>query len=449
MKFFARIWHRLKNQAWPNFSNFAVKRLLMRGPTIACLRFLVNAIALPAIIGVSLFRRRISRASRPAVLFGITPLINNKAWSQALKREGYKAASFVYGVYVINTKDDFDYSPEKVFPRASCFRLFFLLEPYLCFFWGLKNFDVFVFDFDLGFLRRTPLRFLELPLFRLAGRKIIGISYGGDVSDVRRCKDEASRTALLQDYPDLAANADEIRRRVRHYTRWASFIVSGGGLIDFLPRVDFMVTNLCGIDSDEWDNRGGAPAGNVNNWPIKILHAPNHRHIKGTPYLIAACEELRREGMQIELIIKERVPNREILEVMREVDIVASAFITGFYELFAVEGMSMGKPVLNYWRPDLKELYTTHSYASECPIVDTPVGMIKENIRMLANDPELRARLGTEGRRYVEKHHSYDAIGKMLARIITRVWLGEEELPAKEVSSERSVTANGALSKSS
>lgn len=66
---------------------------------------------------------------------------------------------------------------------------------------------------------------------------------------------------------------------------------------------------------------------------------------------------------------------------MRDADIVASAFLTGYYELFAIEGMSMGKPVLNYWRPDLKAINSTYSFASECPVVDTPVEKIKEDVR--------------------------------------------------------------------
>lgn len=82
------------------------------------------------------------------------------------------------------------------------------------------------------------------------------------------------------------------------------------------------------------------------------MHAPNHRHIKGTEFLIQACEELRAEGMPIELMLKERTPNSEIRRLMRDADIVASAFVMGCYELFAIEGMSMGKPVLNYCRPE-------------------------------------------------------------------------------------------------
>ena len=142
-------------------------------------------------------------------------------------------------------------------------------------------------------------------------------------------------------------------------------------------------------------------------------------------FLIQACEDLRAEGLPVQLIIKERIPNSEINRLMREVDIVASGFVIGYYELFAIEGMSMSKPVLNYWRPDLKLLYSEYSYASECPIIDTPVSDLKKNIRLLVGDPDLRRQLGQAGRRYVQKYHSYAAIGELFDRVIRKVWFDE------------------------
>jgi hypothetical protein len=397
---------------------------------------LASVIALPiALLAARLFRRQPSLSRRPSVLFGITPIINNKYWSNALQKLGYQSASFVYHVYQINAVDDFDYNAAKVFPRLGRLPGFFIWEPYLCFFWGLKNFDVFVFDFDGGFLRGTPLQFVEFPLLSLARKKIIAIPYGSDAMDLRRCADMGFKVAILQDYPLLGLNAEKIARRVEHYARWVSFTVCGGVMTDFLPRADLLRVSICGIDINEWKDRRQPEEVDalVRNRPIKIFHAPNHRNIKGTQFLIDACDELRAEGLALELIIKEGIANQEVKRLMQEVDIVASAFLTGYYELFAIEGMSMGKPVLNYWRPDLKLIYSTYSFAAECPVVDTPVAKIKDNIRMLAEDPELRAKLGSAGRRYVEKYHSHQAIGKTLDNIVRKVWYGLEDSSAPEL----------------
>jgi glycosyltransferase involved in cell wall biosynthesis len=381
----------------------------------------IALVALPAALALALLRRR-RRPVKPRVLLGVTPIINIKYWSSALRDQGYETRTLVYDVYSINEPDDFDYTPERLFPRLSRSRAFVVIKPFACFFWALGRFDVFVFSFDGGLLRGTPLQYLELPLYALADLKVIAIPYGGDAIDVRRCRDPATREALLNDYPQLERQRRQVARRVAHYSRWVPCIVCGGVMVDFLPRFDILVTSALSLNTEEWRPASPKLPSARRNSNVTILHAPNHRHIKGTEFLLRACDELRSEGVPVELILKERVANTEIRRTMQEVDIVASAFVMGYYELFAVEGMSMAKPVLNYWRPDLKALYSEHSYASECPIVDAPPALLKDRIRMLAEDPDMRRRLGEDGRRYVEKHHSLEATGKFLDELISGVW---------------------------
>jgi glycosyltransferase involved in cell wall biosynthesis len=277
---------------------------------------------------------------------------------------------------------------------------------------------VFILDFDGGFLRRSPLEFLELPLLRLARRPVIAIPYGSDVIDVRRCPDERTREALLRDYPELERLAASTARRVRHYGRWASFVICGGSMGDYTPRCDLLLPSCLAIDADEWRATRAPPA----EGPVRVLHAPNHRAIKGTEHVVDACRRLAAEGLPVELVLLEGVPNQEIRRTIEDVHVVASAFVMGYYELFAVEGMSMSRPVLNYWRPDLKRLHTERSFAGECPIVDAPIDELADRIRELVIDSGLRARLGEEGRRYVERRHSYEAMGAVLADVVRTVW---------------------------
>jgi len=107
---------------------------------------------------------------------------------------------------------------------------------------------------------------------------------------------------------------------------------------------------------------------------------------------------------------------------MAEADIVADQFIVGWYAFFAIEAMAMAKPVLCYLRPDLLELYTLYSFADECPLVNTPPLEIKERLRELIHDAKRRRELGIAGRRYVEDHHSLEAVGAWLDGIYRSVW---------------------------
>jgi hypothetical protein len=226
---------------------------------------------LPAlIIGLG---ARARYAARPAVLVGVTPIITKKYWAKALRKAGYQSVSFVYGVYSVNSPIDFDYMPERLFPKLSRIKRAHLVLPYLCFLWALINFEVFIMDFDGRFLRSTPFRFLEFPMYTLARRKVIAIPYGSDILDLRRCRDTATRVAIVQDYPRIGTNYREVERRVKHYARWASFIITGGIWLDFLPRFDLVVTNVAAIDVDEWSDkpRKGGKGFSFKRWSDQDL----------------------------------------------------------------------------------------------------------------------------------------------------------------------------------
>ncbi len=393
-----------------------------RRSVAAIVKLMLGLTVLALAFPIALRERRLRGGrAKPRILVGISPLINIRYWAGALRSAGYEASTFVYEVYGINRPEDFDHRPETVFPGLAKLPGFRVVASFASFLWGIRAFDVFVFDFDLGFLRNTWLKWLELPLLRLARKEIIAIPYGSDVTDIRRCWHTPTKAALLHHYPLLRTQAPVIARRTRHYERWASLTAPAGNLLDFVDRADVMVTNMAAIDTEQWK----PPAGERREGPVRILHAPNHRAVKGTELLVRACDELRQEGVGLELIIKERVPNSEVRDAMAESDIVAPNFVMGCYGLMAVEGMAMGKPVLDCWRPDLYLMHAAFSYAAECPIVDCPPERLKDNIRRLVLDADLRRRLGEAGREYVVRHHSYDAMGRLLSAMVRRVWDGE------------------------
>jgi hypothetical protein len=209
-----------------------------------------SACFLPAILLAVVRRRFRRRRERPRVLFGITPIINSQYWSGALRARGYESRTFIYDqAYVINSADDFDARPETLMPGLARVPGFRLARQYLSFMWALENVDVVVLDFDGGFLRGTPLQYLEFGLARLAGQRIVGIPYGSDAIDLRRCPDAATRTAMLEDYPLTGRDADRTARRVKHYGRWADYIVCGGHMFDYLPRWDLLVASPLAVDT--------------------------------------------------------------------------------------------------------------------------------------------------------------------------------------------------------
>ena len=79
---------------------------------------------------------------------------------------------------------------------------------------------------------------------------------------------------------------------------------------------------------------------------------------------------------------------------MRQSDIIAEQFIHG-YALTAMEGMSLGKPVMSNLSDDhYYQVHRLYTGLDECPIVNTSIGQIKDHLRMLIINSELRRQIG-------------------------------------------------------
>jgi glycosyltransferase involved in cell wall biosynthesis len=179
------------------------------------------------------------------------------------------------------------------------------------------------------------------------------------------------------------------------------------------------------IDTDEWKPHGAKMEHRVNG-AVRILHAPNHRGIKGTEYILAAVNQLKAEGLAVELVLAERISNNQIRRLMQEVDILADQLILPGFGLNAIEGMASGLPVIaNLEDRAATEVFRRYSFLNECPIVSAGLGTIVEALRVLATNRPLRSELGVAGRAYVEKYHSY-ATAQYLFSSIYRKFAGEE-----------------------
>jgi hypothetical protein len=144
--------------------------------------------------------------------------------------------------------------------------------------------------------------------------------------------------------------------------------------------------------------------------PLRIVHAPNHRHFKGTRFLIEAVEQLQREGLALELKLVERLPNDEALAIYRTADLVFDQCLIGFHGYFAIEAMALGKPVVCFIRKPAAYLIDHEN----CPIINAPPEGLAGTIRQLASDRQRLHELGQAGRRYVEKYFSLSAFARRL-----------------------------------
>ncbi len=316
----------------------------------------------------------------------------------------------------INRRDDFDVHREDFLGTA---RTWEAVRDFFVFAWGLRRADVLLTFFDGGLLRHTGLRRLEGPLLRLAAKRLIVFPYGSDIA-VPGYLGVVER-ALLIDYPEIADRARATRRRVDYFCRWADLVIRNHQY-GYLPRADVVWPTQMAVDTELWKGDGRASRADGADGEVVVVHAPNHRHIKGTDRLLQAIETLRARGLQIRLDVIERRPNEEVRAAVHRCDIVAEQVLAGF-GIFAIEGASAGKPVLSAlgWMP--KELRSS-VLMSNCPFVDVDAEGLEPALEQLVREPARREALGRDGREFALQHCSYEATARIWAALIDHVWKG-------------------------
>ena len=193
--------------------------------------------------------------------------------------------------------------------------------------------------------------------------------------------------------------------------------------VGYLPRHDAFWSYGLAVDTEHWSPRDGERgAGGMS-----IVHAPNHRQIKGTDAVIEAVDRLRTEGLDVRLVLLEGRANEEVREAIRAADVAVDQLLTG-YGLFAVECMSSGVPVISNlrWMPHVMRAAPS---LAEAPIVDADDRDLADRLRELLTDSERRLRLGEESRQFALRYHSYETSARVWAAILEHVWRGRP-LPA-------------------
>jgi glycosyltransferase involved in cell wall biosynthesis len=137
--------------------------------------------------------------------------------------------------------------------------------------------------------------------------------------------------------------------------------------------------------------------------PIRIVHAPTNREIKGTEHVLAAVERLRGRH-DVELRLVEGLPHAEAMQLYRDADLVIDQLRIGWYGGFAVEAMAMGKPVVCHIADEDLEL-VPEAMRRALPIVRATPESLPDVLDDLLRHEELLPDIGRLSREYVEAWH--------------------------------------------
>ncbi|MEO7725951.1 MAG: glycosyltransferase family 4 protein, partial [Burkholderiales bacterium] len=254
--------------------------------------------------------RKLFTAGGTFSLWTGAPIVNMANNARAERLLGCDSRSLVTHTYYITDAFDYDLSKWRSIPVLG------YLVAFVIFVWVCLRVDRLHFYCDRGILpshRAFTFNFLELRIYRWIGIPVLLWTYGADVRSRAatralgepNCCTDCTRIgeACICNEPARVANMKKL-------SELATAIFSMGDMIEYTPgsRNDlfFWPVDLALGNGDKYQPAYPRFDGARN---VRIVHAPNHRMFKGTRFLQQAVSELQNEGVPVELILVEKIPN--------------------------------------------------------------------------------------------------------------------------------------------
>ncbi|MBU4575963.1 MAG: glycosyltransferase, partial [Proteobacteria bacterium] len=235
--------------------------------------------------------------------------------------------------------------------------------------------------------------------------KVIAVTYQGDDArqgDFCRTNYPIHFAHELEGGDYYSQFSDQIKReKIAVFDHHADLIYAlNPDLLNVLPqRTRFLP--YANVDLGQW-----APTPPEGDLSVPhVVHAPTHREVKGSDYIVAALERLKAEGVPFRYTLVEGLPRARAKEIYQTADLLVDQILSGFYGGLAVELMALGKPVICYLRQeDLR--FLPGEMRQSLPMINAEPATIYEVLKswLTTRKTELRAQ-GLLSRAYVERWH--------------------------------------------
>ena len=147
--------------------------------------------------------------------------------------------------------------------------------------------------------------------------------------------------------------------------------------------------------------------------------------IKGTGAVLAAIDQLKREGEPVKLFFATDIPSNKVRFYQVQADIVVDQLNYGRLGANARESLMLGRPLITSLNPAQDPPLR---YVEDVPAVHATEETIYEVLKSLLADPVRRAELSSAGRDFAIKWHSPGVCAKRYEMVIDRLRAG---LPAE------------------
>ena len=359
--------------------------------------------------------------------------------SREMRKLGWKAD--VLNVE-IDTPNQAYYHGED-FGFNSKFSIIDFFKQFLFYFNAIFRYQIFVFS-GINYLRfghliekiLSPIfgKGAEIKLLKLIGKKIVYHNNG--------CRDGVLQSSFSKWLPfnvcSICPDRNNSNSCSDHLNaKWGNYrnsmadvqLLLGGNRADFnIGNNIFEAPWSYSLDKNLWTPKKLIPANyllpfskntvklyhSVGNFDDRIASTDMPVTIKSTHTYIEVVQELKKEGVDVELIFFKDVPNKKIIYYMSQADIVVDMLTFGFFGGNVREGLMMGKPVVCFLRQEWLEMAKIEipDFINELPIVNANPNNIKLVLHDLIINKEKRIQIGRSSREFALKWFASDNAAK-------------------------------------
>jgi glycosyltransferase involved in cell wall biosynthesis len=266
----------------------------------------------------------------------------------------------------------------------------------------------------------------DLRLLKWSGKGIVVTYQGEDARQGDYCREHFDIHFADEVEPGYYSRASDNRKRLRiqRFDRYADRIYSlCPDLLHVLPpHAEFLP--YAHVDLRKWHPEVGVQQ--VGDTPV-VLHAPSHRGVKGTRFVLEAVSRLKEEGVKLEFVLVENMSYADAMQAYQRADLLVDQLLCGWYGGLAVELMALGKPVVCYVREDDLR-FIPDEMRKELPVIHATPGTIYEVLKqwLTVRQKNMREQ-GIRSRRYVEKwHNPLQIAARLRDAYVSIVWGGAE-----------------------
>lgn len=267
--------------------------------------------------------------------------------------------------------------------------------------------DIFHFYFGTTLLPKQ----LDLPLYRVFGKKVIMEYLGSDIQSYKKSVEQYKWTNLkykLSLEEGLAHDKTITSRYIFESKYCDKQLVCAPCYSEFATNAEILplAIDLSNVPPVVFPSFDGT---------FRIMHAPTHRGFKGSQFIIAAVQQLIKEGYPIEFDLVENVSHSALLGRYAACHLFIDQIVAGWYGTASIEAMAVGRPVVVFVRPT----YLSYvEFGKKLPTISADPDNIYQMLKdTLDGGIDSLHKRGERSRTFVEEVHDVKKVTRHLLDI--------------------------------